>query len=265
MTGMTTQTVYIEYAFLENAFLDGLLLLLALKYSGCRRTPRLLIGCFFGGVAAVVFPLLHLPIAWAVVYKIATGALLPVLSTKEQLGRTFFCVGLFFAFSFAVAGGTFALASFLPLPSGGYYFATPPLVLLVLLFLSVACILSETAWRLRRRKMRAAFFVDCAIEGGGVEWRGKGYVDTGNFAFHLGVPICFLAPKIFSALPSGLKTGYATVKTVSGEKKIAVVKMDKIRITHGGQTHIINGAYVSPSLSLVGKEYEMLLGAWAYG
>ena len=256
-------TVYIEYAFLENALLDGCLLFFALRYSGCVRTYRILLSAIVGGVVAVVFPLISLPTIFLVAYKLCAGVTLPLLAMKKEgKSKATLCVILFFAFSFLVAGGVFAFASFAPV-GGGYYIHGIPLSLLSSLLFSAFAFLAESVKKIKRRREKTDFFVDCVLCGKG-EVQAKGFVDTGNQIRHFGLPVCFVTPTLFAEIHTDGKVGSATVLTVAGSKKIPVVKMRKLRITAGGQTHIINGVYLSPSATLCGREYEVLLGAWAW-
>ena len=94
-------TVYIEYAFLENFLLDGLLLFFAFRYSGCKRTWRLPLSACLGGASALLYPLLRLPLFFLAAYKGLTGVLLPLVAMKkEPPPKAWLCVLLFFAFSF---------------------------------------------------------------------------------------------------------------------------------------------------------------------
>lgn len=254
--------VYLEYAFLENFLLDGLLLFFAVRYSGSKRTWRLPLAACLGSVSAIVYPLFALPAAWSAVYKIATGICLPLVAiAKEPPPKSRLCVLFFFAFSFFIAGGTFAFSVFLPLKEG-YYLQNMPVGLLVGLFLALLCLLAETIVKARRRRQFADFFVECLLEE---KIAVKGFVDTGNCARHRFKPVCFASPELFLRLKGARQAEQSTIKTMSGEKRISLVKIGKIRITQGGQTHIIDGVYLAASAALCGREYELLLGAWALG
>ena len=119
----------------------------------------------------------------------------------------------------------------------------------------------KTLKKIKRRKELTDFFVECDFLDGRAQ--AKGFIDTGNRARRFGVPICFVSPALFARLHSGEKLAYAPIKTVAGERKIPLIKLKNLRITQGGQTHIIRWVYLSPSLALSGREYEILLGAWA--
>ncbi len=252
-------TIYVEFAFLENFLLDGILLFFAVRYSGCQWRKRGLFSAAVGGVSAVVYPLFSLSPFWSGVYKIAVGIALPLLAVGKEKGKkTGLCVALFFAFSFLIAGGVYAFTAFLPVKEG-YFLEKIPLAPLLGLLLAAFAFLAETLSRIKRRRERTDFYVQCEIEGE----RATGFIDTGNQARRFGKPICFVAPTIFERVRKGKKTSDAYIATVAGEKKISVVKIQKLSITSGGQTHIVYGAYLSPSSALYGREYEVLLGAWA--
>ncbi len=261
MWGVSTQTVYVEYAFLENAFLDGILLFLALRYSGSKRRFLFWVALTLGGIGAVVYPLLNLPAFWGGAYKLALGVFLPLLASwREKASKTSFCIALFFVFSFLVAGGVFAWANFLPIEDG-YFLSKIPTALLVAGTIAALCLLVETIKKSRRQKQLTDFLVDCEFLSFGV--KAKGFIDTGNCARKRGIPVCFVSPMIFARLRNGQKITRVNIKTVSGGREIPLVKIKNLRITTGGQTHIIRWVYVSPNLALCGREYEMILGAWA--
>jgi hypothetical protein len=93
--------------------------------------------------------------------------------------------------------------------------------------------------------------------------RAIGFIDTGNHVRRGDAPVCFVSPTLFLRLHTGQPSAYMHIETVSGGREIPLVKIKNLRITRGGQTNIIKQVYVSPSRALSGREYEVLLGAWA--
>ena len=148
-------TVYIEYAFLQNFFLDGLLVWLSLKGS---KTPikrrRIAVSALFGAVFAVVYPLLGLSEGLGLVLKLAAGILLCMLAfgrlkSKREWGRFGVFTAVFFAWSFAFGGAIFSGAQFF----SGEWIKTL-LTPLCFVFLSAASLLlfqklykKRTLWR----------------------------------------------------------------------------------------------------------------------
>ena len=97
--------VYWEYAFLENALLDGLLLYLA---GTCARRRvciwRLCLAAALGGAVAVVFPLIALPVWAAYFVKVVSGVLICLVACTGGAKACLIAVSAFFAFTFALGG-----------------------------------------------------------------------------------------------------------------------------------------------------------------
>ena len=108
-------SVYIEYAFAENFLLDGVLLWLSLRIARCKIvTGKLLLSALLGGVFALVFPLLVLPVFFSYLLKFAVGFLLcmvafPRLKTKNEWGRYALSSACFFSLAFFFGGALTAI------------------------------------------------------------------------------------------------------------------------------------------------------------
>ena len=103
-------TVYIEYAFLQNLLLDGVLLWLSCKGTKTSfHRGRWAVSCLFGALFAVVYPLLQLPAFLGTVLKISAGFFLCLLAFgkvkgKKEWGRYALFSGSFFSLSFLFGG-----------------------------------------------------------------------------------------------------------------------------------------------------------------
>ena len=127
--------VYWEYAFLENALLDGLLLCLALKCVRARVRPaKLLFAAASGGAFAVVFPLLALPVWAAYVVKFASGVVLVLLAGSGKRAKPYcMTTAVFFALTFAFGGLLTAVYSFFGIETvdgTGFYLERAPVALI---------------------------------------------------------------------------------------------------------------------------------------
>ena len=127
--------VYWEYAFLENALLDGLLLYLALKCVRARVRPaKLLFAAASGGAFAVVFPLLALPVWAAYVVKFASGVVLVLLAGSGKRAKPYcMTAAVFFALTFAFGGLLTAVYSFFGIETAdgtGFYLERAPVALI---------------------------------------------------------------------------------------------------------------------------------------
>lgn len=256
-------TLYIEYVFLENFFIDGALLYLT--FSLLKRRifyGRIIFSAVLGGVFALLYPLLNLPNFLSYVLKFSAGVLLPVLATKKEkgIGRYATNVIVFFGLSFLLAGGLIGVCNLLSVQEHGYDVQKLPVGALtvgvfLLMFLTV-----KTANVLYKRRKITRFLYDCVFVSGKIALKAKGYLDSGNLATYQGKPVCFLTPECFLKLIGvGQVFDEMEISTVSGVKKIKIFKIDEVKIYSGGGAHIIQSVYISPSAGIKGREYDALL------
>lgn len=262
--------IYLEYALLENFLVDASLLYLALTAA---RIPisvwRLCLGGGVGACFALVFPLLALPPWLAYVLKFAVGALLCLISCKpkcaSQAQKSGFplALGLFYALSFCLGGGLIAIFEGFGLPyytmSGGGVLSAIPvgwLLLCVAVFVAVGKTLIR---KIYARKQRYAHIVSCQLFYGGARVRVDGFVDTGNRASYKGRPVCFATPDvIYRLFELSPPTASMPIRTVSGERTIPLYLADELRLCLG-EEKTVEGVYLSPSVHMLGKEYQLLL------
>lgn len=251
-------TAYIEYVFLENFLLDGLLLLGAHRFTKTRvHWARIALSASLGGAYALLSPFIRLPVLCNWVLKFCVGAVLCLcaygrIKTKKQWGRYAFFLSAFLLFTFVVAG--FLLSVYNGLP------AKPPF-LAVLCAIAVGVGVVEVFWSVHRKKRALhAYIYDCYIEGI-KQVKARGYLDSGNVARKDGLPVCFLSPLLFYEAFSYTAVGEKSViTTVAGQREIAVYK-GKISLRAGGKT-IWKEVYFSPSKHIVLREYEVILPAY---
>ena len=106
--------VYWEYAFAENAFLDGLLLYLAEKCARIKvRVLKLLLSACLGGAFAVLYPLFSLP-SWAgYMVKFLFGVVMALVAAEGKRIKPYLVMMCaFFALTFAFGGILTAVYSF---------------------------------------------------------------------------------------------------------------------------------------------------------
>ncbi len=260
-------TVYIEYAFLQNFLLDGVLVWLSLKGS---KTPikwrKILFSSLFGAVFAVCYPLLGLSRALGLVLKISAGILLCMLAfgrlkSKREWGRFGIFSALFFCLSFAFGGAIF---------SGAQYFSGEWIKTL----LTPLCFLLLTAASLflfqKLYKKRAVWqhVYECKVISGRKSVSALGFLDSGNMVTKNGVPVCFLSPErayelwgekwMFSSKEEGQVCDELQITTLAGTKKTPLVK-GSLEIRTGEGVRQIKEVYFAVSANMISKEYTMLL------
>ncbi len=261
-------TVYIEYAFLENFLLDGVLLWLALVAT---KTPvrwgRLFFSALWGGVFAVIFPLLRLSEFLGGVLKISVGALLPLLSfgrirTKKDWGRYAFNALFFFALTFAFGGallggrGSFSSEKF---PQWGVFLG-------VVFLTAIALFLVEKTYE---KKGLHRYIYPCVARFEEKKAAILGFLDSGNMATKNGVPVCFLSADIFYDLcgkeilfeskDGGQVCDEMAIATVTGERKIPLKKgFLEVKFPKNPRNFEV---YFALSTNMIGREYKVILNS----
>ena len=259
--------IYLEDAIIENFLLDGALLYLAL--SAARQEVvwwRIVLGGVTGAAFAVLFPFLPFSPWLNYTIKLLTGGLLVVIALKQQKhrGRYALTLALFYGFSFCFGGGLVAIFEGFQIP---YYTAVGGGVLTKIpvggLLAAVAVFVGLIKWgtqKIYERKRACAHIVCCEVVYGQTRRKLKGLVDTGNRATCDGKPVCFAPPDLLYCL-FGMSPPcrYITVSTVSGERRVGLFAVEEILVVIGGERKRLEGAYLSASIHMSGKEYQLLL------
>ena len=249
-------TVYIEYAFLENFLLDGALLYLALKAGKISvRAGRLALSATLGGIFAILFPLLSLPVFLAFLLKSAVAVLLCVCAyPKGKIATNFrnfaLVLACFFAFTFAFGGALIALNITGAFVGLGF------------------CVLGVFALgfikMLYQKRAVEKFVYCCEIACKQRAVRVFAFYDSGNFASYKGSAVHFLSPEIYFELfkEEYLETRLEkiVISTLSGEKALPVFQGD-LRIREKGVELLIKGAYFALSTNMLSRGYKLLLNS----
>ena len=257
--------VYVEYAFLQNFFFDGALLCLA--FMACKaplKWGKIVFSAACGGVFAIVYPLLALPLLLGLFLKIAVGFLLCLLAfgrikNKKEWGRYALSVFLFFLLTFTCGGALSALQTALNL-------SALPKTLVIIGFFALCLAICFVVARLYQKRRIYAYIYPCKIYANGKEKRLQGYLDSGNLASKNGLPVCFLSPDIFyyffgeEMLFCGEQVrDEIKIVTMSGERCITV-KQGEIEIKLGEKA-VKKQAYFALGGNMIDREYQILLNA----
>lgn len=262
-------TVYIEYAFLENFLIDGMLLYLALRALKVDfKWKKLLFASLLGATFALVFPLLSLPYFWAYLLKFAVGFLLcllafPRIKNKKEAGRYALTCALFFLLSFSFAGAIFAVYGHFSASEGGYQMEQAPFVFVLCSAIVFLIFIARFSKKIYKKRTVFRYIYDCAILFGQRRVAILGFLDSGNLATANGAPVCFLSPEIsFELWESELFSphGEITIQTLGGEKTLPLFKGD-LEIQGEQGVFLRKGVYFAPSAHIVSREYKMLLQA----
>ena len=259
--------VYIEYAFLQNFFLDAALVWLSLKGS---KTPikwrKVVFAALFGGVFAVVYPLLGLSKVLGLFLKVSAGVLLCMLAVgrlknKREWGRFCLFTAVFFALSFAFGGAIFSSAQYF---SGEWIKS----VFTPLCFLLLAAASLLFFQKLYKKRALWRHIYKCRAISGEKSVFALGFLDSGNMATKNGLPVCFLSPEhayelwgegwLYPEKERGQVCDELTINTLAGVKNIPLVKGGlEIRTDEGVRQ--IKEVYFAVSTNMISKEYTILL------
>ncbi len=258
-------TVYIEYAFLENFLLDGVLLWLAAK--GARASFRwrwLLLSAAVGGVFAVLYPLIRLPSWLGFILKVAVGLLLPLLALGRVKGKRAWrsyalCATFFFLLTVAFGGA---------LLGGMQSFSRSrlPSYAVLVSFLLLACAAVVLIEKLYKRRSVYKRVYACALWYGERKIQADGFFDSGNLATKGGIPVCFLSAELFYELVGdiflfgGKEWGQVCdeicITTMAGERKVPVFKgILEVRT----EKTVKKEVYFAAATNMVSREYKILL------
>lgn len=257
--------IYLEDAIIENMLVDGVLLALAVGASGQKICfLRILLAAALGAGFALLFPFLSLPTIAELFCKLLVGALLCLIAQERQKGwgRGALTLVLFYGFAFCFGGALIAVlggagVEYFSAESGGVITRLP----VGLLLAAVAVFFLLAKWGIQKiyaRKPLRAHIVSCKVARGDVELSVVGFVDTGNTAVCDGRVVCFVRPDLlFRLCDVAPPERWMRIRTVSGEKTIGLYFVDRVEIVGGGKAW--QGAYLSPAVHILGKEYDILL------
>ena len=270
--------IYIEYAFIENFALDALLCYLSFSILRLPITKRaVILSAFIGAIFAVIYPFLCLfrfTKAIAILFKIFFPFVACFLGFKGKIykkdrGRYEMSVIAYYVLSFVFAGGVYA---FCGLFSINYAFLDEiyvgvPIATVTAVSVFLGFGVKKLIKAVYKRKKITSFLYPCKLTVGDRQVRAEGYMDSGNLAEKSGIPVCFLSAELFFDLfkEKALEKEDDTLKisTVSGEKAIKLFILDELLIYSKKQENIVYKPYCAVSPALQGKEYQILLGAWA--
>lgn len=226
-------TVYIEYAFAENALLDGLLLYLALRCARLRVSGwRLALASAAGGAQSLLFPVFSLPVWLSYPVKFLGGALIAVIGCpSRRLKPHLWVCAAFFLLTFALGGLLAAVSSFFGAEFAegrGFLIGRTPVSFVLAAAFGFFFGMAALVRFVHRRRAVARASVPCVIEGRRtVHW--DALYDSGNLLFFRGEPVSVLTPVAALALFGGAKpVGRITMRSAGGEKTSPVFRAKKL-------------------------------------
>ena len=250
--------VYIEYVLIDNLVVDYILIKLTLRILGYEpKRARLFLCSLLGAVLALVSPLLYFNAVLLTIYKIISGLLIFVLSTKFLSVKDFYRGVLFFFFITFLTGG--AIIGVYNIFNIDYSLEICIATIILPVYLLSRCIESLIKYFYKRKNIESNCFLSkITVKDKSVSL--KGFVDTGNMLYDGETPVIIMhlknAKKFFSILP---KVKYIPYQTVAGESKLLVIEKAKIEIYLDKQKHIIKSVSIGVSKQNIGTEYGVIL------
>ncbi|MDE5896420.1 MAG: sigma-E processing peptidase SpoIIGA [Clostridia bacterium] len=239
-------TVYIEYAFLENFMLDGLLLYLSVRIArGKIKALRLMFAAAVGAGEAIAFPLLTLPVWSAYFIKLAGGAILVLIAVSGKRVKTYlFAMLAFFLCTFALGGLLTTAYSFFGAEyeaGNGFLVERAPVALVFSAAGLFAVFLGETARRFYRFAKTERKIVDCVLTQNGRTVRWKGLADSGNLLEFHGRGVCVCSAKaIFALFGRDLReVGRIRINTANGGRESPVFECAGMRAGKGAEQAVL--------------------------
>lgn len=271
--------VYIETVLIENFAVDFTLLSLTGKLlKEQAKRVRLILGGVIGSLYAAAAPLIPTSIAVAYLCKLFVPVVLCAVAfyeagrpTLKSVGKTLGCASVFLGLSFAYAGALVFFFNLLSVPhattEGGYVLSKIPFCSAVVGLVGFFTIIKRLAAKLYERKRQMRFTYPCKIRAFGKERSAACFVDSGNLAKIGAIPLCFVESEFFVDLafpfPSAVKKTQAKIRTVGGEKRLDAYEAEEFEIYLDDGVNRIEKVYIAPSQTLCGRDYQILVGAWA--
>ncbi len=262
--------VYVEYAFLENFLIDWLILYLAtLTARGKKSLLRISFSAAVGGLEAVIFPMLILPVIAAYAVKILGGILLVLLAVKRESTKKYLVTGIaFFAYTFVFGGALTAIYSFAQIEyvSGqGYIVEKVPIGLLlstVGIFAVGVVFLIRYAFAFRQKQCA---LISCTLKNGRNSLSVKGLVDSGNLLYFQGEPVSVLSPQTAYVLFGNETFAHTmSVTTVNGTRNLPLLRCQTVELGKSGKTVRDNALFAIANVPT--NDYKMILHtAWVEG
>lgn len=232
-------SVYIEYVFLENFLLDGLLLYLALKCArGQIKIWRIILSAAVGGGEALLFPILKVPKWVAYLIKILGGILLSSIVVHKGSGKVYLVVTVsFFAMTFLLGGLLTAIYSFFEIPyleGEGFYVENAPVALILAVSGCFAVVVARAAKAFYSygRLKRNIYACCLTVNGKTVRWHG--FADSGNCLSFRGEPVSVVSAIGALALFSKeTPVGRIHLGTVNGSRDAPVFYCQQVRVETG--------------------------------
>lgn len=254
-------TVYVEYVFLDNFFIDFFILKLTIKIVGktCSKR-RILLSSFLGGIEALTYPLINYYIPFLLPIKITFGLLLTaVLGGYKKMKEYYIVSAVFFFLTFAVGGAIFGVFSLFDIP----FDKEICIALMILPVYVLIKIFEGIIGFIYKNKKTVNNLFDCELNLNGKILKLVGFFDTGNNLYDGDSPVIIVEKKTALKLIGDsfykIKFKKISVNTVSSSEKLTSFKLTELKIYFGQVENIYNDVTVCVSNKKIGNFYGVIL------
>lgn len=228
--------IYLDLLFIENAFIDFIIIYtMSILYRKINKT-RILIVCVIGGFQAT-FLVMHIQLIQSICFKIFSLIIIIKILYNNKKMEFFKDIIVFLCITFIFSGACFSILTFFKGEnfhiSNGIIFGKDENIVFIMLSVSIAWIISIKGFSIIKRKKQMTvkdFFVEMIIKNINKTNCVIGYVDSGNFLKDpvTGKSVIILELKQLKKIIN--KNEYSFIcDLLGGEKKYFKSLNDKIR------------------------------------
>jgi hypothetical protein len=217
--------------------------------NGCSNI-RVAFASVFGACFAVLFSLVDISGAVAIIIKIAAGFIICLIGGKFQSVKGFIkFVVAFFILTFVSGGLLFAVFSLADIDyseGNGFVLSSVPvgIPLFCVLMLALGAKKLVSQYISKRTKNK----VSCRIYAGQFKISASGFYDSGNKVYDFGQPVSVMPKSLAERLVNVESlTCFTYIHTAAGSKLIPVFTADKIEIDDGSEVIIKKNVKVGVS------------------
>lgn len=251
-------TVYIEYVLIDNFVIDYMLIKASLVTLNLRVSKiRLFLCSILGSGFALLFVFLDFNGLVNFIIKILFGLILVSISAPKLSAKKLYVLFLtFIIYTFLLGGAIIAVFTALKLD----YSSEISIALMIIPCYVVLGLIKSVVKFLYNRKDAVNLIFDIDVNLGKISIKERGFLDTGNGAYFLNMPIIFCRLSVFSKLLSDIKNANkiidVKVSSIGGEKLTKGVVLDSVKIKNKESEKTITGVV----LAVFNKEFSVDYG-----
>ncbi len=253
--------VYVEYVLIDNIIIDYMLLKAIFLILGRQiKKIRLIVSASFGGVFALILPMIENFPFVEIPYKLATGLFMVIIADKRFTFRSFYLSALtFFGLTFLTGGAITGIYNLLGLDYNSEL-SIATVFIPAYLMIKLAIKLIKYFYR---KKTDMNFTYKVSLSVGKTTLTAQGFLDTGNTLYE-GVNPVILCGKSFAKKLIGddmirVNPRKINLTTASGSSQNFAFTADEFLIYNGTQLNIYNNVTVCVASDNLFDGYEIIL------